>query len=643
MINLFKILLIIHLIKADCPFKEKINNQTVVIANFNNLNQLKFNECNEPIIVNDWGLKPNRKLILDNSLNSKGLMLNLISEVVGINLNNFKGFDLLSNPFKDIEYIVYKNKYDFWSIDASNFQFYINNKLINKQECLNNNKNKNWNNFITNSIIFSLRITQYSKYSMNTCPYIFKNTIIDNLFLFDLKSSFINSNKLTFLKLNQTNNDLNSKIYQVILSLYRIHFDENLFNKEIFQNTTSLDLNGILNGIQDDLFKSFNELTLIRIRAQNVKQLFAANNKWLEYLNYNLEIVDLNGPKDYIFNLLPNSIFLIIYQTFPKLSFYDYPNEDFCLFAKFPHNKLVFPQLKPIQYSNCTCTELFLIQYSIAIDSGFQYYSDKVLLTYQYWQYYMDDMSEKKFSKCFQNEIDFYNLVKTCDFKQRLNRCTVEIVSRNNETSSYFEMYDWLEVNKISSLIFSVYLNSIFSLIVIIINILTLLIIKSKTIIKEKNAIYNFLFINTILTLIYIIIYALRLIGICIENDYYCSPLNETKFNIYYKTIVILFCGETLKTASNFSYLSFSLSRYIKVTSSKLSFLLKFDKLKKRYFFISLIIAVFINLYHLFEYNLNSIILPVFLMVKIVSKHSLNIQIRQMNLLNTFLLSNIIY
>jgi len=357
MINLFKILLIIHLIKADCPFKEKINNKTVVIANFNNLNQLKFNECNEPIIVNDWGLKPNRKLILDNSLNSKGLMLNLISEVVGINLNNFKGFDLLSNPFKDIEYIVYKNKYDFWSIDASNFQFYINNKLINKQECLNNNKNKNWNNFITNSIIFSLRITQYSKYSMNTCPYIFKNTIIDNLFLFDLKSSFINSNKLTFLKLNQTNNDLNSKIYQVILSLYRIHFDENLFNKEIFQNTTSLDLNGILNGIQDDLFKSFNELTLIRIRAQNVKQLFAANNKWLEYLNYNLEIVDLNGPKDYIFNLLPNSIFLIIYQTFPKLSFYDYPNEDFCLFAKFPHNKLVFPQLKPIQYSNCTCTE----------------------------------------------------------------------------------------------------------------------------------------------------------------------------------------------------------------------------------------------------------------------------------------------
>ena len=611
LLKLLKILLIIHLIKAKCPFKEKTNNQTIIITNFNNLSQLKFNECNEPIIVNDWGLKPNRKLILDNSLNFKGLMFNLVNEVISIHLDNFKGFDLLSNPLKDIEFIVYLNKYDFWSIDASNFHFYINNKLINEQDCLN--YNNNWDSLITNSMIFSLKIAKNSKYSMDTCPYIFKNTIINNLFLYDLKSSFINSNILTFLKLNQTKNDLNSNIYFVLFQLYRIHFDENLFDKFIFQNTTSLDLNGILNGIQEDLFKSFNELTLIRIRTQCVKQLFATNNKWLEYLNYNLEINDLDGPKDYIFSLLPNSIFLIIYQTFPKVTFYEFPNEDFCLFAKFPHNKLVFPQLKPIQYLNCTCTELYLMQYSIAIKSEFQYYSNKAFLTYEFWQYYMDDINEKKFSKCYENEISFNNLVKLCDFNQRLNKCAVQNVTRNNETSSYFEMYDWQEVSKMSSLIFSVYLNSIFTLIVIILNILTLLIIKSKTIIKEKNTMYNFLFINTILTLIYIIIYALRLIGICIENNYYCSSLNETKFNIYYKTIIILFCGETLKTASNFSYLSFSLSRYIKVTSSttKLRFLLKFDKLKKRYyFFISLIIAIFINLYHLFEYNFNLSKLP---------------------------------
>ena len=77
-------------------------------------------------------------------------------------------------------------------------------------------------------MIFSLKITSNSKYLKKTCTYVFKNTIIDNLFLFDLRSSYVNSNILTFLKLNHTNNDLNSNINQVLFSLYRIKFDENL-------------------------------------------------------------------------------------------------------------------------------------------------------------------------------------------------------------------------------------------------------------------------------------------------------------------------------------------------------------------------------------------------------------------------------
>jgi len=607
MLHLFKILIIIHFIKAvclECPFKKKTYNESSeIIRNFYNLSQLEFTQCNEPIIVKDWGLKPVQKLILDKTLNFKGLMFNLINEIICVHLDNFNGFDLLSDPFKEIQFIVYKNKFDFWSIDSSNFHFYINNKLINEQECLNNT---NWDNFITNSMIFSLKITSNSKYLKKTCTYVFKNTIIDNLFLFDLRSSYVNSNILTFLKLNHTNNDLNSNINQVLFSLYRIKFDENLFNKDLFQNTTCLDLNGVLNGIQNDLFKYFKKLSLIRIRIQYVRQLFATNNKWIEYLNYDLETFDLISLRDYIFELLPYSILLVIDQTFPNLTLYNYPNEDFCLYSKFPHNKLVFPQLKPIEYSSCSCTELYLIQYSIEIQFEFQYFTSKVLPTYEYWQYYMDNIYEKTFSKCFENKMEFYNLITICDFKQRLNKCDLKIVLRNDENSSYFEMLDWQEVSKLSSLIFSVYLNSIFTLIAIILSILTLLIIKSNAVIKEKNAMYNFLFINTILTMIHITMYAFRLIGICVENDFYCSPLNETKFNIYYKTIIILFIGETLKSSSNFSYLSFSLSRYIKVTSTKLSFLLKFDKLKKRYYFlISLIIAIFINLYHLFEYNFN--------------------------------------
>jgi len=328
-----------------------------------------------------------------------------------------------------------------------------------------------------------------------------------------------------------------------------------------------------------------------------VRQLFARNNKWLENLNSKYEPIDPDGD---VKPFLLRSIFLTIFQSFPKVTFYDYPNEDFCLFSKFPHNKLVFPQLRPNHNSNCTCTEAYLIQYSIK----HQYSMEDLRITtgYSMFQYYMNEINDQIFSNCID---DLQELILNCNFKQRLQQCKIKTVTKN-EASSYFEMYDWLEVRKLTSLIFSVYLNSIFSLIIIILNILTLKIIKSKSVLKEKNPMYDFLFLNTLMSMIYIIIVLFKIIGICVNNnDYYCSPLNETKFNIYYKTIFILFCGETLKTISNFSYLSFSLSRYIKITSTtKLSILLKFDKLKKKYyFFISLIIAIFINLFYIFEYN----------------------------------------
>jgi len=69
-----------------------------MITNFNNLSQLSFDECKKSIIVTDWGLKPNKKIILDNTLNLKGLTLLTNNEINFIHLNNFKGFDLLSKP-----------------------------------------------------------------------------------------------------------------------------------------------------------------------------------------------------------------------------------------------------------------------------------------------------------------------------------------------------------------------------------------------------------------------------------------------------------------------------------------------------------------------------------------------------------------
>jgi hypothetical protein len=606
---LLKILLIFKLIKADCPFKE--NNQIVQIKNFNNLSELNFNQCKEPISVNNWGLNPSSKIILDNTLNLKGLIFELLNkkaDTIFFHLSNFKGFDLLSNPFNEIKFIS-KTKliYKIWYIESTTiFDFYLNNKLIQEKDCLNNNNNnnKNWNNLITNSESYFLSINAF--FSLKTCPYIFENTSIYMIIFNKIITSFINSNKLTFLTIK--NSSLNSRIFFAEFDLYRIQFDGNLFNEAIFKKTVVLQINGILNSIQNDLFKSFNDLKIIRIQTQYVKQIFAKNNKWLEYLSFNFKPIDIDAAEN-LAKYLKKSIFLIIFQIFPKLTFYDYPNEDFCLFMKFPHNKLVFPLLRPSnpKSKECSCTEFYLIQYSFIIQSRFDYYTNQITSSYQLFLYYLDEIRDSKFSKCIQNEKELNNFILKCNFKQRLNKCAIQNISKKyNKESNYFEMFDWIEVRKISSLIFSVYLNTIVSLISIIFNILTILIVKSKAVLKVKNPIYKFLFINAVLSTIYITIVIFKILGICIDSNFYCSPLIETKFNIYYKVIFVLFIGESIKTAFNLSFISFTLSRYIKVTSTQSSFLLKLDNLKKRYYLlISLVIAVFINLYHIFQYNLN--------------------------------------
>ena len=138
LLYLLKIFLLIEFIKANCPFKETIYNESVILKDFNNLSQLLFNECIKPIILTDWGLKPNKKLILDNTLNFKELKLLTNDNLNLIHLNNFKGFDLLSNPFKEINFIDYTLRGIIWIIEKSNFEFYLNNKLIiNEKDCKN--------------------------------------------------------------------------------------------------------------------------------------------------------------------------------------------------------------------------------------------------------------------------------------------------------------------------------------------------------------------------------------------------------------------------------------------------------------------------------------------------------------------------
>ncbi|CAF1122971.1 unnamed protein product, partial [Brachionus calyciflorus] len=106
----------------------------------------------------------------------------------------------------------------------------------------------------------------------------------------------------------------------------------------------------------DNLFRYFYYLYFISLKLNDYKSFFnSTQNKWLlSYGSY--RPIDFNDC--YSIN---NKIGMrFIYEI--EFDGYDFPNEDFCYFKDFQHQKLVFPVIKYNQNLKCTCTLIWLIQ-----------------------------------------------------------------------------------------------------------------------------------------------------------------------------------------------------------------------------------------------------------------------------------------
>ena len=193
--------------------------------------------------------------------------------------------------------------------------------------------------------------------------------------------------------------------------------------------------------------------------------------------------------------------------------------------------------------------------------------------------------------------------IKNCNFDTRLNMC--EIKSFNYSKDDKFKWYvlDWNELSRYSQTIFALYINKIFSLIGIFINILIIIILSSKII---ENKIYIHLKIYSFANLIYIIVLAFGLLTSCAIENIFCSGFYDSIYAQYFDTIFVKMIKNSLKTFSDISYMSFILTRYIKITASTNSYLKRFEKLSLKNFLISTIFfSILINFYIYFEYKVD--------------------------------------
>jgi hypothetical protein len=205
-------------------------------------------------------------------------------------------------------------------------------------------------------------------------------------------------------------------LVSITLSLKYEILNERILNSNLFRQIRMLRINGVLNGIQSELFKSFTHLKDVDFQLNNIREFFHSGTAWMSHLNsgksfFNLSRVDAKSIK--LNNFFLRFIYLKEMTSFDPL--YEYPNEDICLFANFPHQQLVFPILVPGKILECTCTLKWLEMHSRVYKSLINYTKD-------YTSFYESQFATSKLSSylfCSKNESN------ECDFETKFNNCQV--------------------------------------------------------------------------------------------------------------------------------------------------------------------------------------------------------------------------
>ena len=234
-------------------------------------NQLNDTGCkNLTLETNVLSLSAQRKILIEDNINLTEI-LNMINvklvdnEARSIQISNILGFNqyYYHSKLTWLEMVRFEITFD-----NVNFEFYLNKTPITKEMCKHENfYGKSIEYFwpMTN-VIFNYEVT----YFQPICPYVFLNSQLRQLGLFQITNSLIFKNCLEFISIDEDNNPLDG------LNIHGIaHLDINLVFEEltesnlcpqVFKSVLALEIRGSLYGIQNDLFESFTKIQYLVFR-----------------------------------------------------------------------------------------------------------------------------------------------------------------------------------------------------------------------------------------------------------------------------------------------------------------------------------------------------------------------------------------
>lgn len=431
----------------------------------------------------------------------------------------------------------------------SKLDFYLNYELVNETDC---DKLLGANNFFAD--FFVLRFVKV-KFPIFLCPTIFKGSSITWLLIYDISNSFLSKNQLNILTWNMSNKTQNNKIQSLTINLSYEKLTSKTFSAQMFNSVKYLEIEGVLDEIQCDLFKDV-DLKTIKFTIENLKDFLHRDNCWMTSLNYHVN-ASMSNQK---------SLMMVIRFVYPESfasfnSFYNFPDEDICLFQSFPHDRLVFPVIAIKRDFKCTCTIMFLLNNSL-VPLDYSVFTDEKNEKL-YYDYVSIEKNQNSVEYCHSKS---YNLTgEICDFEEIFSKCDKSKFKSFEDSpinlrsdTDLFYLFIWLKF------ILLIILKPILCIIAIITNLLSIVVISNKGKRKDfKNQMYQLITLNSVFNIFYSLILLSKLINECLyhNSQVFCSSVYQTNFSQYFKIFVVFFLGNLIRTCSNLTYLSFSLSR----------------------------------------------------------------------------------
>lgn len=193
----------------------------------------------------------------------------------------------------------------------------------------------------------------------------------------------------------------------------------NVLSYQILSQVGTIDFTNVSIGVvRPDTFFYFAKLRTLKLRPLDWPSFLDANwdVAWMRGLNFNVSI-DLTKPGDF---QSKNQLSLYLGNSDDT---YDYPEEDFCYFAFYPHEQSILPIMNYAHRGECTCTAISILRYAMNYNQTH---------THEYYS----STGHKHCLKSNSNKTVTNQIISNCKIDEKIEWCRTSRPTKSPVTSS---------------------------------------------------------------------------------------------------------------------------------------------------------------------------------------------------------------